>query len=90
MYETGLDESLLIGTREQIRALGEHMIRLSEAEGSKEDYLGVNVIMIPGGLTEVSCDVVLDGVVITESELDTRELINRIYRNNGENGVDWG
>jgi hypothetical protein len=37
MNEGGLDESFQIGTREQIRALGEHLVRLSETEGSGSD-----------------------------------------------------
>jgi len=90
MYETGLDESFLVGTREQIKALGEQLVRMSETAAAGSDYLGIKVIDLPGPLSEIGCDVVLDAVILTESEGDARELINRIFANNGEAGIDWG
>jgi hypothetical protein len=47
------------------------------------------VIDLSAPLTEVLRDVVLDGVVLTESEADRRESISRIFANNREAGIDW-
>ena len=88
-YETGLDESFLVGTREDLRILAEALLNVVNSAGEPTDYLGVPTESFATRLTEVMADVVLDGISVVASSKDRRELINRIRINNGEQPIDW-
>ena len=84
MYETGPDEAFLVGTEEELRALATGILeRLANGQVA-EDYHGVSVRRSAGRLTEAFSDVCVHGVVITETEHDTKKLINGIRVNNAE------
>ena len=88
-YETGLDESFLIGTREELRAFAEEVLGALNSPGEPTDYLGVPTESFTFRLTEVMADVVLDGILVVANCEDRKELINRIRINNREMPVDW-
>lgn len=88
-YETSLDESFLVGTREELRKLAMELLAVIEVRGDEIDYLGVPVHFVSERLTEHMGDIVLDGVAIVEDVAAKRELMNRIHRNNGEPPIDW-
>lgn len=88
-YETGLDESFVVGTREELRKLAMELLAVTEARGDEIDYLGVPVHFVSERLTEHMGDIVLNGVAIVASTAAKRDLMNRIRRKNGEPPIDW-
>jgi len=88
-YETGLDESFLVGTPAEIRALGQTLLDAATSEGDSTDYLGVPTRSVPAALSEPMAEVVLDGVLLVKTKQDRQELMNRIRLNNGEPPIDW-
>ena len=88
-YETGLDESFLVGTRTELIAFAHAVIAATTKPGEPLEYLGIKTLSIPCALTETMADVTLDGIIVVENEHDRRDLINRIRTNNGEMPFDW-
>ncbi len=88
-YETGLDESFLVGTLEEIRALGQALLDAASSEGKSVEFLGVPARSVSFALSEPMAEVVLDGIVLVKTKQDRQELMNRIRINNGEPPIDW-
>lgn len=91
MYETGPEESALIGTRDQLAVFARSILDRLDEIRDESDYHGVAVrFLAPGnGLTESLGDIAIDGIVVVASESDRRKLLNAIRTNNGEEPIDW-
>ena len=89
--ETGADESLLIGSREQLAQLANMINEALTGEQSYELWHNVRVKFVPstGRLTDALCDTSISSVVIVAGESQRRELINKIRSNNGDSPIDW-
>ncbi|NQV27004.1 MAG: hypothetical protein HQ518_21855 [Rhodopirellula sp.] len=90
-YETGLDESFLVGTKEELLDFANSIIHLLNIPAQECDYHGVNTEQpkVVYSLTEPMSDIVIDGIVIVESKDDRRDLINKMRINNDEVPIDW-
>jgi hypothetical protein len=88
-YETGLDESFLVGTKDELTALAHAILDVVGQPGEPLEYLGIHTRSTTCALTEVMAEVSLDGILVVEDKHDRQELINRIRINNGEPPIDW-
>jgi hypothetical protein len=87
MCETGYDESFLVGTEEELRALAHSILNeLSKPRKSRE-FFGVEVTEINVKFTETMGDVCIVGIEVTKCRDDTKKLINAIRINNGEQPI---
>jgi len=89
--ETGDNESLLIGTRSQLTAFAERILQLANASVESKNWHGI-IVSLPTcapSLTDTRSEVVLDGVVVVDTENDRRSLINKVRANNELDPVDW-
>ncbi len=84
MFETGHDESFLVGTKEEIRSFANQILAAVEGASGQADYLGVPCQETVGPMSSTWGDVAVCGLVITQTPTDTKRLINAIRRNNGE------
>ena len=87
MYETGPDEAFLVGTDAELRALASGILRALESPGEPADHFGVHCLSTQQPQTEVWGDVRVDGLLVTRTTAEKRQLINSIRKNNGEQPV---
>jgi len=88
-YQTGLDESFLVGTRSELIAFAQSILDAVDSEVPAQDHWGVEARSVVQSLTEVMAHVVIDGILIVDSTSDRYKLMNRILENNGESPIDW-
>ncbi len=84
IYQTGPDESFLVGTEQQLRALAHGILDQIEAARGSREVWGVSVKESGGRLTELWGDACVDGMFVTKSERDTKKLVNELRKNSGE------
>lgn len=91
MYETGPDESALIGTRDQLATFAQTILDRLDQRGSERNYHGVEGILLATdhGLTDPLGDIAINGLVVVADEWNRRKLVNAIRTNNGELPIDW-
>ena len=91
MYETGPDESALIGTHEQLARFARTILDQLAQLGDESNHHGVDVrfLQVDPGLNDPLGDIAIDGIVVVANESDRRKLVNAILVNNGEPQIDW-
>ena len=92
MWETGADESFLVGSEDELRRFAQSILTLLECREQEEDFLGVKVRWATGYVTEEFGDVCVVIAAVTSDTADTRRLINAVRKNNGEApiaGLGW-
>ena len=90
-YETGLDESFLVGTKEELFNFAQSIIEILNGPKKLLDYYGVKTESPKTtlALTESMSEIVIDGLLVVASKEDRRSLVNKIRVNNGESPIDW-
>ncbi|MEM7335452.1 MAG: hypothetical protein AAF490_25460 [Chloroflexota bacterium] len=91
IYETGPDESWLIGTKEELHTFASQIVELVNQNTESRDMFGVNC-QLPTStekLTEPMTEISFNGLIIVDSEKERRMLINANRKNNGLAPIDW-
>ena len=90
-YEAGLNEAMLIGTKEELLQLAKVITGLVNESTEVTTYHGVEARQPRSydSLTDVMADIAIDSLVIVNSKQDRRSLINKIRINSGESPFDW-
>jgi len=90
-YENGLDESFLVGTKEELLNFAQSIIDILNGPKNPLDYYGVKTESPKTtiALTESMSEIVIDGLLVVASKEDRRSLVNKIRVNNGESPIDW-
>lgn len=84
MYETGEDEAFLVGSKNEIQAFAQALLDALQTQSEPQSYLGISCKSIQTPKTEIGGFTCIKGLLVTESEIDKRKLINAIRKNNGE------
>lgn len=89
--ETALDESFLLGTKEQLINFARSILRAVESPMHQSRWNGVTVQTpsIDQSLTEPMSEVVIRGISVVENENDRRVLVNYFRAVNGDTPIDW-
>ena len=90
-YETGLDESFLVGTKKELLNFAQSIIDTLNGPKEQLDYFGIKTETpkTTSSLTEPMLEIVFDGLLVVTSKEDRRSLVNKIRVNNGESPIDW-
>ena len=89
--EFSLDESFLLGTKEQLTDLAHAILRAVEGPFHESNWQGISVqqSLTDQSLTEPMSEVAIHGVTIVETNNDRRLLVNYFRTCNGEDPIDW-
>lgn len=92
MFTTDIDESFIVGSEKELRSFANHILNSLENGIEKHNLLGINSISVSETYTDPFGDVCIHGIVVTDSDQDTKRLVNRIRKSNEEPMVgtsDW-
>lgn len=89
LYETGPDESFLLGTREELVAFAQKILQSLDEPMMENSYQEIPFQMANVALNDSLGDATIDNLFVVASIEDKHKLVNKIRVNNGLLPIDW-